>query len=554
MALPVASVQLYTLAEQFSADMSGSLERLAAIGLQNVEAFDFVRRPNEIRAALDAAGLASPTGHAPLLSDELWTPDGSIPTPGPEVVFEAAATVGITTVIDPFVAADRWLTEDGVEDIAERINAAGRGRRGVRAERRVPQPRAGVPRHLRRADRVRAVRRLDRGERGDRARPVLGPRRGTGCSGADSRLGHGWSRVHMKDGVAPASNPFAPGAPAFASTRSISATPATGRAAGRFAAGRYRAPVRGHRVRQPARRRLRRRRRVLGVPDRRRVRPMSAVGVGMIGVGVISDTYLENLDSFPDVEVVIVGDLIADRARSQAEKHGIPAHGTADGRPGPPRCAAGREPDHAGRAHRGVGGRDRGGQARLVGEAARPGPGRRRCAARAGAGRRPPGRVRPRHAPRSRASRAPSARSPPGVIGEPLFAQTAFQTQGPDLWHPNPGFLFSHGAGPLLDMGPYYFTALVSLLGPVDRVAAVGHEGASEQREIRTGPNAGSCSRSRCRRRSRCSPCSRAGTQATEPAELRLARWSGTGSWRSTAQRARSSSPTRTGSPAGPRT
>src|SRR5690349_11392700 len=38
-ALPVASVQLYTLAEQFSADMSGSLDRLAAIGLKNVEAF-----------------------------------------------------------------------------------------------------------------------------------------------------------------------------------------------------------------------------------------------------------------------------------------------------------------------------------------------------------------------------------------------------------------------------------------------------------------------------------------------------------------------------------
>ena len=90
MALPLASVQLYTLAKEFSEDMSGSLDKLAALGLRNVEAFDFVRRPDEIRAALDASGLASPTGHAPLLSDELWTPDGSIPTPAPEVVFEAA--------------------------------------------------------------------------------------------------------------------------------------------------------------------------------------------------------------------------------------------------------------------------------------------------------------------------------------------------------------------------------------------------------------------------------------------------------------------------------
>ncbi|MGO1925609.1 MAG: sugar phosphate isomerase/epimerase, partial [Brachybacterium tyrofermentans] len=80
MALPIASIQLYSLAAEFSADMNGSLDKLAGIGLRTVEAFDFVRRPAEIRAALDKAGLTSPTGHAPLLSDELWTPDGSIPT------------------------------------------------------------------------------------------------------------------------------------------------------------------------------------------------------------------------------------------------------------------------------------------------------------------------------------------------------------------------------------------------------------------------------------------------------------------------------------------
>src|SRR5699024_7227645 len=123
-ALPLASVQLYSLAAQFSADMTGSLDKLAAIGLEHVEAFDFVRRPTEIRTALDQAGLASPTGHAPLLSDQLWTPDGSIPTPAPEAVLEAAAEIGMTTVIDPMVPAERWLTADGVKDIAERLNAA----------------------------------------------------------------------------------------------------------------------------------------------------------------------------------------------------------------------------------------------------------------------------------------------------------------------------------------------------------------------------------------------------------------------------------------------
>ena len=55
-----------------------------------------------------------------------------------------------------------------------------------------------------------------------------------------------------------------------------------------------------------------------------------AVGVGVIGAGVISDTYLENLQSFPDVDVVIVGDLLVDRAEAQARKHGVRTWGTVD--------------------------------------------------------------------------------------------------------------------------------------------------------------------------------------------------------------------------------
>ena len=56
-----------------------------------------------------------------------------------------------------------------------------------------------------------------------------------------------------------------------------------------------------------------------------------------------------------------------------------------------------------------------------------------------------------------------------GTIGRPLFAQTSMQWQGPEVFHPNPGFLFAKGAGPLLDIGPYYFTTLVSLFGTVER-------------------------------------------------------------------------------------
>ena len=57
---------------------------------------------------------------------------------------------------------------------------------------------------------------------------------------------------------------------------------------------------------------------------------MSAVGIGVIGVGVISDTYLENLGRFPDTEVLIVGDLLLDRAQAQAEKYGVAAFGSAE--------------------------------------------------------------------------------------------------------------------------------------------------------------------------------------------------------------------------------
>ncbi len=53
-----------------------------------------------------------------------------------------------------------------------------------------------------------------------------------------------------------------------------------------------------------------------------------------------------------------------------------------------------------------------------------------------------------------------------GLIGEPLAANAFFQGFGPEWWHPNPEIFYGPGAGPLFDMGPYYLTALTSLLGP----------------------------------------------------------------------------------------
>lgn len=57
-----------------------------------------------------------------------------------------------------------------------------------------------------------------------------------------------------------------------------------------------------------------------------------------------------------------------------------------------------------------------------------------------------------------------------GWIGEPIGATAFMASHGPEGWHPNPAFLYQHGAGPMMDIGPYYITALVNLMGPVRRV------------------------------------------------------------------------------------
>ena len=68
-----------------------------------------------------------------------------------------------------------------------------------------------------------------------------------------------------------------------------------------------------------------------------------------------------------------------------------------------------------------------------------------------------------------------------GAIGKPLSGAAAFMSHGMEHWHPNPGFFFRPGGGPVLDMGPYYISTLVTLLGPVASVMASGQTGFSER-------------------------------------------------------------------------
>ena len=76
-----------------------------------------------------------------------------------------------------------------------------------------------------------------------------------------------------------------------------------------------------------------------------------------------------------------------------------------------------------------------------------------------------------------------------GAIGEPVAVSSAMLVGGADAWHPSPEQFFQDGAGPLLDMGPYYLTAIVALLGPVRRVAGFASTPTAE-RTIRVGPRA----------------------------------------------------------------
>lgn len=77
-----------------------------------------------------------------------------------------------------------------------------------------------------------------------------------------------------------------------------------------------------------------------------------------------------------------------------------------------------------------------------------------------------------------------------GDIGTPFAASAFWSAPGHELWHPSPQFYYLNGAGPLFDMGPYYLTALVFLLGPVTSV--IGNATKSNRlRKIHQGDSAG---------------------------------------------------------------
>ncbi len=77
-----------------------------------------------------------------------------------------------------------------------------------------------------------------------------------------------------------------------------------------------------------------------------------------------------------------------------------------------------------------------------------------------------------------------------GAIGEPVAATAFMMCHGHESWHPEPEFYYKVGGGPMFDMGPYYLTALVNLLGPVRRVTGSARK-TFEQRTITSQPKRG---------------------------------------------------------------
>jgi sugar phosphate isomerase/epimerase len=106
------SLQLYTLRDALQEDLPGTIRKVAEIGFTQVEPYNFVATASELGAALKENGLTAPSGHAPLLSQDQ---DG---------IFAAAKELGINTVIDPFIAADRWQTAGDIQATAAGLNAA----------------------------------------------------------------------------------------------------------------------------------------------------------------------------------------------------------------------------------------------------------------------------------------------------------------------------------------------------------------------------------------------------------------------------------------------
>ncbi|MFT3974088.1 MAG: Gfo/Idh/MocA family oxidoreductase [Amaricoccus sp.] len=210
------------------------------------------------------------------------------------------------------------------------------------------------------------------------------------------------------------------------------------------------------------------------------------VGVGVIGAGNISMTYMRNAALFGNVRLVACADMSADTATRRAAEYGVRAL-TVDA------LLADPEVDlvlnlTVPAAHVDV--------TLAALSAGKHVFTEKPLATTAADGRRLVAEARARgrllgSAPDTflgAAGRRARRLIDEGAIGKPV-AGTAFMFgRGMEHWHPNPQFYYQPGGGPLFDMGPYYLTMLVNLLGPVARVQALAGKGQDERLITADGP------------------------------------------------------------------
>ena len=216
---------------------------------------------------------------------------------------------------------------------------------------------------------------------------------------------------------------------------------------------------------------------------------MSKINIGIIGCGYISSIYMENVPNFNHLSLIACADLDLERARSQAEQYGIPKA-----------CSVKElldDPDID-----------------LVINLTLPKVHAEVCIQVLEAGKHvyveKPLAISLQEAKLvldTAKEKGLFVGSAPdtflgagiqtalqlienGEIGVPIGASAFMINRGHEHWHPNPSFYYEKGGGPMFDMGPYYLTALIALLGPINRLAGSARISYPE-RTVLSEPNAG---------------------------------------------------------------
>jgi len=189
-----------------------------------------------------------------------------------------------------------------------------------------------------------------------------------------------------------------------------------------------------------------------------------SLGVGVIGCGNISEIYLLNARRFRDIHAVACADVDSEAAKRQAGRHGIDAASV-------PELLRREDVDivlnlTSPEAHASV--------SLAALEAGKHVYGEKPLAIALAVGSAPDTVLGAGYQTARREIDS-------GSIGRPLTGLAAVQSHGMEHWHPNPAFFFRMGAGPVFDMGPYYLSALVQLIGPVASVQAVGQFGFAQR-------------------------------------------------------------------------